>query len=884
MKLAVNNHTNIEFDPRGRSDTLIAGLLWISALVAIASLGYLFALWWQTSVPDEFEVLRIASREFVSGNVIVAGELAETVVLDDSTKGQALAIDSSDLGAEPRDRRGSREIEAAQELAAKRRRWSALRDFLVGAGRAARARAEPDMRLRRRMLHEAIPYLQSSERLGFPDGRTAYGYRVLGESLCAVGRYDKAIESLHQAIEEDSSARRELLPLLARSQLNAMAPLTEQSLKTIESLLADPTLMPQQRRSAELIRLRAMIALGMWQRVDETIQQTLQASRRAGSEPSNELRHHQDELRLLQSIAEITRAINRYGPYGGSLVDGAVNRESIAAQLRPAVDRMNRIQREPSHALAAEARLWTARAFRLQGLLERALTQLASVRQQRPFAAESIVSGLEEIELFARLGRGVEVLQTTRYLMREMGDAGGFDGRLMTFVEFQRRLLGAIELLRQQGDFETAIDIARSLPPVFDLVEALTQEGISFRAWAAATIAGGTNASGDVNRNAASAARARYRAAGDAFAQAAALQFDTDEYVDTQWSAIEAYQQGRHFARSLHLLKPYLRYEASGRLPRGLVAYGRALLAEDDPDAAIEALTTCIIEYPRDPLRYDARLLSALAYAEKGDFDSANRLLQDNLQDGELTPQSPAWRDSLLTLGELLYERGYRNHLVAEQSTREQRMRLLRENQPILEEAIRRLDEAVERYWPIPRAEAAAYLSARASVMASLWPKLRSQSDEILEAARRTLRRQADQRLQVALNGFARLHRHLIEREEEQRLRETEQSILRNSLLAEEDVIRDLQRLEDAASAYRTVELRYMNEPPALEAMLGRASCVRELGHDDQAKRLIRQASVILQRIPSEMDGQFVETTRYDRSGWEQLLGWMNQRASAGGV
>ncbi len=151
--------------------------------------------------------------------------------------------------------------------------------------------------------------------------------------------------------------------------------------------------------------------------------------------------------------------------------------------------------------------------------------------------------------------------------------------------------------------------------------------------------------------------------------------------------------------------------------------------------------------------------LSALAYAEKGDLEDAKRLLQDNLQDGELTPQSPAWRDSLLTLGELLYERGYRNHLVAEQSPATEKLRLLRENQPILEEAIRRLDEAVERYWPIPRAEAAAYLSARAHVMSSKWPRIESQLPEILDAARRTLRNQADQKLQTALDGFVRLQR-----------------------------------------------------------------------------------------------------------------------------
>ena len=233
------------------------------------------------------------------------------------------------------------------------------------------------------------------------------------------------------------------------------------------------------------------------------------------------------------------------------------------------------------------------------------------------------------------------------------------------------------------------------------MIEALTQEGIGFREWAIATEDDGTDISGEVTRAAAEQSRVRFRAAGDAFAKAAKIQFNSDEYVSTQWSAIDALQRGGHFSQSIQLLKNYLRYEKRGRMPRGLVAYGRALLAEDDPSRAIDVLTTCIVEYPRDPLRYDARLLSALAFAEMGNIDSARDLLQDNLEDGELTPQSPAWRDSLFTLGELLYEKGFRNHLVAQQSQSQLRMQQLQDNQPVLEEAARRLDEAVERYWPI---------------------------------------------------------------------------------------------------------------------------------------------------------------------------------------
>jgi tetratricopeptide (TPR) repeat protein len=169
--------------------------------------------------------------------------------------------------------------------------------------------------------------------------------------------------------------------------------------------------------------------------------------------------------------------------------------------------------------------------------------------------------------------------------------------------------------------------------------------------------------------------------------------------------------------------------------------------------------------------------------------------------------------------------------------------------------------------------------------MSAHWSRLESQSPEILDAARRTLRAQAEQELKTALDGFVNLRQHLAGRDEEQPLPADGQAILRNCMMAEADVLRDMNRFEEAASAYRAVELRYINEPPALEAIIGRASCARRLGRPQEANKLIRQARVVLQRIPSEWDGRFEQITRHDRAGWQALLAWMNQRIdSDGGV
>ena len=175
-------------------------------------------------------------------------------------------------------------------------------------------------------------------------------------------------------------------------------------------------------------------------------------------------------------------------------------------------------------------------------------------------------------------------------------------------------------------------------------------------------------------------------------------------------------------------------------------------------------------------------------------------------------------------------------------------------------------------------------MSARAHVLASRWPRVESQSPEILEAARRALRTQSNQELQVAKDGFSNLKRHFSAREEETRLSVRDQAILRNCFMAEAETFREMDLLEEAAVAYQTIELRYMNEPLALEAILNRAGCIRDLGRNNEANLLVRQASIVLNRIPKDWDDRFEEMTRFDRNGWQQYLTWMAGRIAAGGA
>ncbi len=190
-------------------------------------------------------------KQFVSGRPIVAGELAETVEFKEEPDVLDGEIGEADLVAEE-SRAESPEVKAAKAARKDRQERIRLRDFLVGAGKVARANEEDDIRERRRLLHAAVPYLESSRDAGFPSGRQTEGNRILGESLFHLGRYDEAIVALSTAIERDPTLQRELLPILAEAQLNSLGPRSDQSLATINQFLSDATLVPEQQWAGTL--------------------------------------------------------------------------------------------------------------------------------------------------------------------------------------------------------------------------------------------------------------------------------------------------------------------------------------------------------------------------------------------------------------------------------------------------------------------------------------------------------------------------------------------------------------------------------------------------------------------------------------------------------
>src|SRR5439155_26852181 len=151
--------------------------------------------------------------------------------------------------------------------------------------------------------------------------------------------------------------------------------------------------------------------------------------------------------------------------------------------------------------------------------------------------------------------------------------------------------------------------------------------------------------------------------------------------------------------------------------PEALVGLGESLLSLGKSDEALAVLARCREMFTKHPATYQARLLSAMALQEQGKLSEAQELLIDNLYRFSLAPQSTDWRDSLFAMGNLLYRQALelesRSRLAGvdrlDAESRRTGLALLEQSHAAFEDAIRTLNEAVERYPAAPQAIEARY-------------------------------------------------------------------------------------------------------------------------------------------------------------------------------
>jgi tetratricopeptide (TPR) repeat protein len=476
------------------------------------------------------------------------------------------------------------------------------------------------------------------------------------------------------------------------------------------------------------------------------------------------------------------------------------------------------------------------------------LAQFAQLYNLFPDTPEAVAASFREAELSRQQGRDKNALTCYRRVLRAVTDPEDFSNPWIALDQLRSAMLAAYEHYLHAENFDVGLQLTRHFYPLFPLARSVELTAQAYQTWGETLLVQAAELPPDKAETTRRLGREQLRHAGRASGRLAELQVTTRQYPDHLWNAADAYLRGQDYDHAVRLLQEYVKNE-SRRQPQALVNLGEALLSLGRIDEALETFRQCVEFHSRDAAAFRARLLASRACLEKGDLAQAETLLRENLGQQYLTPASSEWRDSLFALGDLSHVQG--RHA----------------------EAIRCLEEAVQRYPDCPQTLAAQYLIADAYRQSAEVAREKLK-EELKGTTQLAGSRQIDEFLIRALSQYRQVQEVLSSRRATGELLPSQQAMLRNCYFAVGDVLVALRRYAEAVETYRTATNRYQNHPEVLEAYVRMASAYRRLDKPLEARSTLEQAKVMLARMKN--DAQFQETTNYTRSQWSERLDWLS--------
>jgi tetratricopeptide (TPR) repeat protein len=366
-------------------------------------------------------------------------------------------------------------------------------------------------------------------------------------------------------------------------------------------------------------------------------------------------------------------------------------------------------------------------------------------------------------------------------------------------------------------------------------------------------------ASGDAEAEAVLAARSRelFLAAADDFMALAHLDTaDANSVSEALWQAAVMYDDGGNRRKTAALLEDFLISRSNSSLiPLVLFRLGQAYQADGNLLTAVERYQQVIRDHTRTAPAQDAIIPLASCFMMLGPeyLDEAEQTLlhvvDDVGQQAMFTPQSLIYRHALFTLGELYSRQGR------------------------YEEAIERLDEALQRYPDDSRRSLATFQLADAY----------RQSGVVLAAAaaeaesvvrRQEMLRLKNSRLVHAEGLFAQVI-DLGTEGGRGPASDIEKLQLMLSYSYRADSAFDRRNFEVALNRYQEVIRAYPEEPIALSAYAQVISCLESLGRVDDIGPALRRAQYLVSRI----DAQRYDRDLYSRGpeDWQRMFAWIGE-------
>jgi tetratricopeptide (TPR) repeat protein len=683
----------------------------------------------------------------------------------------------------------------------------------------------------------AVQHLKKSHELGFPYGREAQSIFLLGKCLFHSGSLTESRAFLEEALTSTPENAPAIHCMLAGvyqcgENANLVAAIEHNKLYLKSEDLSD-----DERQQATLLEAELCWKLGDVPGCSAAIERIPTESPWVC------------DATILRGRMLLHDAIKARDALMANADDAA--RGNVREKFQEALAVLRRARQDPLNTRVI------GKAMYLMGVCylnledtEAALDQLRRTSRVYENTPEGLAAGIEEADLLRKLGRHDDAVSWYTQVFDGIGltMAGETENPWMTRAQFRTRALDACNFYTRRGEFQRATKLVDHVASLVQPARAAEMAAELRRDWARQVVQEGTAMSEPAASEELKRGRRMLREAGLLYTKAAKLNFAERQYGDDVWQSAESYRLGHNFTAAAKMYEEYMKYEAKRRRSVALVGLGECLLSLGQPVAALDVLKQCYEMMPSDVASYSARLLASRAYEQLGKPDDAEALLRENIVGNLLTPESKEWRESIFVLGKLL----------ARQSRHD--------------EAIKVLSEAVARYPDSRSAIEARYLIAEEFRSAAKIPQEKAQQDTI-ETARVAHLKQVQQYLTAAIQHYEDAQRILNRRQEREELTRLEQAILRNSYFAVGMSLVDLNRDEDAIRAYSTATNRYQHAPEVLEAFVQIAGCYRRLNKPLEARGTVRQAKVVLNRLPEK--APYEQATNMSRGQWVELLDWL---------
>ncbi|MBL8869827.1 MAG: hypothetical protein JNK90_08525 [Planctomycetaceae bacterium] len=735
--------------------------------------------------------------------------------------------------------------------------------FVQGSARVLQINENREYPDAQALLTKASEKLAFSDKVGFPLGYRETGSYLLAWAYFHSRQWNAAMPALEKALTLCPERRQEIMEMMIQVHLNKTSPDFVKAHETLEAWLKQPSLSTEAKRYVELLKAEVFFRE---ERLDDSkaIVSTI---------PKQSPHYHAAQLlngRILLNI-------------GNKLLDDEGRAIGTNTQLEEALEvlRILLLSADVPANVKRQASYFSGRAMRRTGRLREALSTFTAIRQRSPKSPEAIASGIEEAEILLNSQNPNGAIKTLENVARDCTLSGEFEQQYITRQVYQTRLFAMTDLLRKQKDFENLVRMAEAMEKLISPSDAKRMQAEAYRDWAIDLQARMDRPVG-LLKPLERMPKEAWKMAGEKYAELAQLELISAIYPDIAWEAAGAYRNAELLDDSNEWLRRFLRSARRELQPTGLYQLAGNHFDLGELDKAIYPVEALLRDYPEHPLSYPGRLLAARIYGERDQLDKSSELLTQNLYDGDLSPESDVWRESLLELGKLLYREADITHLKATSQgsdwtdQADPRVKILKDSFEQMMESADRLRESVRRYRDDSRSLQSQYLAGRALMQAAKWPETMVDSGLVtLESQRRQLSQQGRDLLQSALDEFQDLRFRLNEMQERESLSVLHMGLLRSAFFGEADCLFMLERFDEALTAYRSAASRFLNRPEALEALTQVARCQYKLNRPDEAKRTLAQAEQVLQRIPAEHDPEFPRRTRYDRQQWKAALAWL---------